>query len=90
MTESNNDDLKQLIESNARAIQSLADALVEWRRDSQREIAALRETVADLVRNQGEISANTYRLINRLDNRQGEIVEILKLLVDKKRAGDEN
>ncbi|MBO1347775.1 MAG: hypothetical protein EBE86_010445 [Hormoscilla sp. GUM202] len=115
MTEANNDELKKLIESNARAMQALGDYLTETRRQSEREMAQLRETVADMARNQanalanlnssvahisnsvahisnsvahlaenqGETRTEMYRLIDRLDSRQAEITNILKLLVEK-------
>jgi len=115
MTETNKDELKKLIESNARAMQALGDYLTETRRQSEREMAQLRETVADMARNQanalanlnssvahisnsvahisnsvahlaenqGETRTEMYRLIDRLDSRQAEITDILKLLVEK-------
>ncbi|MGK7901897.1 MAG: hypothetical protein AB4352_10870 [Hormoscilla sp.] len=105
MTEANDDELKKLIESNARAIAAVADSLAELResdRQAKQEMAAIRETLASLAETQGnalanlakvqgDTTANMYRLINKLDNRQGEIVDILKLLVEKtlsNEAGD--
>jgi len=109
--ENNNDELKKLIESNARAIAAVADSLAELResdRQAKQEMADLRETLASLAETQGnalanvnnalanvnnalanvnnaqaDTTANTYKVINKLDNRQGEIVDILKLLVEK-------
>ncbi|MBC6478095.1 MAG: hypothetical protein GDA56_10215 [Hormoscilla sp. GM7CHS1pb] len=104
MTEENNDELKNLIESNARAIAALKDSLAEFKeidRQAKQEMADLRETLASLAETQGnalanvnnalanlakaqaDTTANTYKVINKLDNRQGEIVDILKLLVEK-------
>jgi len=123
MTETNNDELKKLIESNARAIQALGEYLTETRRISEQEMAQLRETLAQIARTQAHAWANVnssvaqmssyvahisnsvdqisisvahlaenkgktrrevyYRLLDRLDSRQAEMKEILKLLVEK-------
>ncbi|NER35314.1 MAG: hypothetical protein F6J93_15130 [Oscillatoria sp. SIO1A7] len=122
MSELNGDDLKKLIESNARSIEALSAShseiaeaqrraekeMADMRETFGQEMAALRETLADLarfqanalancnnavanlnyaladvVKKQGETSAETYRLINKLESRQGEIVKVMKLLVEK-------
>ncbi|MBC6424688.1 MAG: hypothetical protein GDA38_26910 [Hormoscilla sp. SP12CHS1] len=43
--------------------------------------------LANLAKVQADTTANSYRLINNLDNRQGEIVEILKLLSGERAVG---
>jgi len=94
MTEENNDELKNLIEFLARAIAALKDSLAEFKeidRLAQQQMAELRETLANIAQTQDnalaklakvqdDTTANTYRLINKLNNRQEEIVEIIKLL----------
>jgi len=92
MTEADDDELKKLIESNARAIAAVADSLAEFResdRLAQQQMAELRSRLANIARTQDnalaksakiqdETTANMYGLINKLDNRQGELVEIIK------------
>ena len=90
MSELNGDKIKKLIELNTRSIEALSSSLAE----SRREMAALRDTLGHVARTQGnalahlaqlqgESTAQMYRVINRLDSRQGEIVEIMKLLANK-------
>ncbi len=94
-------ELKKLIESNARAMEAIANTMAENERKSEeerarsrKEMAQLRETVANVDRNlgnavafvakvQGESTAEMYRAINKMKNRQSEIVDVLKLLTEK-------
>ena len=114
MSQLSDDELKKLVESNARAIEALANTMAENERKSQeekaqareerarvrKEMAELRETVASAIENlsntvsfvakaQGENIAGMYRTINRVETRQGEIVDVLKLL-SQKVVGDKN
>jgi len=43
--------------------------------------------LANLACAQADTTANTDKVINKLDNRQGEIVEILKLLSGERAVG---
>ena len=43
-------------------------------------IASLNHGLANVAKKQGETSAETYRIINKLEGRQGDIVEVIKLL----------
>ncbi len=115
MSQLNDDELKKLVESNARAIEALANTMAENERKSEEErvrareervrareeMAEFREIVADAIQNlshsvahldnslarvaisQGELASNTYRIINKMENRQGEIVDVIKLLTEK-------
>lgn len=101
MSKSNDDDLKRLIESNARAIEAVANTMAENERKSEeerarsrKEMAELRENLANVAQNlgnavayvakvQGETTAEMYRIINKMENRQSEIVDVLKLLTEK-------
>jgi DNA-binding ferritin-like protein len=101
MSQLNDDELKKLVESNARAIEAVANTMAENERKSEaergrtrQEMAELRENLANVAQNlgnavsfvakvQGETTADMYRVINKMENRQGEIVEVLKLLTEK-------
>ncbi len=72
----------QRVDSNARAIEALSANAGEYQKDRAR----LYQIMEDLTQSQ----ARMYRVIEDLDNRQeqlsrrqGEIVDILKLLVNK-------
>ncbi len=72
----------QRVDSNARAIEALSANAAEYQKDRGR----LYQIMEDLTQSQ----ARMYRVIENLDNRQeqlsriqGEIVDILKLLVNK-------
>ena len=53
-------------------------------------VAHISNSVAHLAENQGETRTEMYdRLIDRLDSRQAEMTEIIKLLV-KKKAGSQS
>ncbi len=76
------DRLEAIVESNSRAIEALSVNAAE----SQRDRARLYGLMEDLVQSQSRI----YRVIEDLDERQGqlsrrqgEIVEILKLLTQR-------
>ncbi len=108
MSQLSDDELKKLVESNARAIEAVANMMAENERKSEeerarsreemaqvrKEMAEFRETVASAIENlsntvsfvakaQGETIAGMYRVINKMENRQGEIVDVLKLLTEK-------
>ena len=101
MSQLSDDELKKLVESNARAIEAVANTMAENERKSEeertrtrQEVAELRENLANVAQNlgnavsfvakvQGETTAEMYRVINRMENRQGEIVDVLKLLTEK-------
>ncbi len=128
MSQLSDDELKKLVESNARAIEALANTMAENERKSEgerarvreemalareeraqmrKEMAEFREIVADAIQNlshgvahldnslakvaraQVETIGDTYRVINKLEARQGEIVDVLKLL-SKRVVGDKN
>jgi hypothetical protein len=86
------DRIEALVESNAKSIQALADQAAEDRRARTR----MYEAMADLSSAQAALSsaqAAFYRrldaqdeLITTLSRRQGEIVQILKVLSDRQGA----
>jgi acyl-CoA reductase-like NAD-dependent aldehyde dehydrogenase len=80
------DHLEQLIASNAKAIQALTEDLRTYQQEAQLDRARLYQTMADLARNQASYYEHLEaqdELIQTLSRRQGEIVEILKILVQK-------
>lgn len=68
-------ELKQLVESNARAIEALTSNVSELARD--------RQELYQLIANLASAQADFYRRLSQTDQRQGEIVEILKILTKK-------
>ena len=83
------EEIKQLIASNAKAIQSLTEDLRIYQQEAQLDRARLYQAMADLARAQAgayerlEAQDEQIRLLSR---RQGEIVEILKLLSQRQNA----
>ena len=81
------DRLEQLIASNAKAIQALTEDLRTYQQEAQLDRARLYQTMADLARNQADYYERLEaqdELIETLSRRQGEIIEILKILSHKK------
>lgn len=68
-------ELKKLVASNARAIEALTANVSELTRD--------RQEMYRLMANMASAQADFYRRLAQTDQRQGEIVEILKLLTQK-------
>ena len=69
------DELKELIKSNALAIEALTESKSELGRDR----AQMYELMADLTTSQSGI----FQVLENLDNRQGQIVGILRLLTNR-------
>ena len=68
----NDQELKNLVESNARAIEALTVNVNKLARD--------RQEMYRLMANLASAQADFYQRLQQTDQRQGEIVEILKLL----------
>jgi len=78
--------LKAIAASNARAIEALTESIRELRsgvaesqQEYQRDRAQLYSLMADSTQNQSRI----YRVLENLDRRQGEIVDILRLVTQR-------
>jgi len=76
----------QRVESNASALEAMSDNVNKWQQLSQRDRSRLYQAMTQLAQTQ----ANFYERLDELDRRQddlsrrqGEIVEILKLLTQK-------
>lgn len=89
----NNDELKNLIESNARAIEALAEYNAEALRERARfyramsDLAAVQSATYNRVAEQDEALIQLVRNQTQLNRRQGEIVEILRLLANREGQG---
>ena len=75
----NDEELKNLVESNARAIEALTANVNELARDRQ-EMYRLMANLASTQASLASAQADFYQRLQQNDQRQGEIVEILKLL----------
>jgi DNA repair exonuclease SbcCD ATPase subunit len=86
-----NEELQQLIASNAKAIEALANERREVEREIARDRARLYQAMADLASAQSgfyQRLADQEDTIGTLSRRQGEIVEILKLLTQRDRPSE--
>ena len=76
----------QRVDSNARAIEALSVNDAEAQRDRARIyelVADVAQAQAYLAQAQADTKKEMYRLTQELSKRQGEIVDILKVLVNK-------
>lgn len=92
-----NEELKQLVESNARAIQALSDERERNERENQinrnrlyQAMSTLASSQAAMANTHAEFQANFYARQQELDERQqelsrrqGEIVEVLRVITKK-------
>jgi vacuolar-type H+-ATPase catalytic subunit A/Vma1 len=83
----------QRVDSNARAIEAISANTAEYQRDR----AQMYQFMADLAQAEAETKREMYRMLGNLDRRQeqlsqqqGEIVEILKLLVQERKSTEPN
>lgn len=83
------EELKKLVESNARAIEALTANVSELTRDRQ-EMYRLMADVASSQSGLASAQADFYRRLAQTDQRQGEIVEILKLLSQRVNQPNQN
>ncbi len=79
-------ELQKLIESNAKAIQALANAVAEDRKEYKKDRARLYEAMSRMAAAQShfwEIQADYYSRLEEIDERQAKILEILERLTEK-------
>ncbi|GBF79568.1 hypothetical protein AsFPU1_0964 [Aphanothece sacrum FPU1] len=84
------DDLKKLIESNARAIEALTDNFAsfqkEWQKDReewQKDRRGIYQLLGQLTRSMSdfyEVQSDFYRRFDQIDERQARMTEILDRL----------
>jgi hypothetical protein len=87
------DRIEALVESNAKAIEALSNERLEAERRLDRDRARLYQAMAELATAQANLASNqslyyqrleeTDRKQDELSRRQGEIVQILRLLTDR-------
>ena len=73
MSQLSDDELKKLVESNARAIEALANTVAENERQSKKEMAEFRETVANAIQNLSHAVAHLDNSLARVAISQSDI-----------------
>ncbi|ACK72868.1 conserved hypothetical protein [Gloeothece citriformis PCC 7424] len=74
------EELKQLIASNAKAIEALATSITELKQEWHRDRRGIYELLARLTRSQAdfyETQSDFYRRFDEIDARQARMLEIL-------------
>ena len=77
---------KQRTDSNARAIEALSNTIKEEREQRERDRDKLYQALSELATAQASFystQATMNQRLEELDKRQGDIVEIIKFLVNK-------
>ncbi len=80
------------LDSNTRSIEALSDNFSKWQQEAQGDRKRLYEAMADLAAAQSGYYSRLEKVDQRQDQlsrRQGEIVEILKLLTQPKQPPDQ-
>ncbi|MGH2414131.1 MAG: hypothetical protein ACRDEA_10660 [Microcystaceae cyanobacterium] len=80
------DRIEAIVESNARAIQALANSLKDFKDEWQKDRNRLYEVLARVASAQAgfyEVQADYYRRLEEMDERQANIVDILNRLTPK-------
>ena len=73
-------ELKQLIASNAKAIEALTGSITELKQEWQKDRRGIYELLARLTRSQAdfyETQSDFYRRFDEIDERQARMLEIL-------------
>ncbi len=74
------EELKQLIASNAKAIEALTASISEMKQEWQKDRRGIYELLARLTRSQAdfyETQSDFYRRFDEIDERQSRMLEIL-------------
>ena len=74
------EELKQLIASNAKAIEALTAGITELKQEWQKDRRGIYELLARLTRSQAdfyETQSDFYRRFDEIDERQAKMIEIL-------------
>ncbi len=74
------EELKQLISSNAKAIEALTASISEMKQEWQKDRRGIYELLACLTRSQAdfyETQSDFYRRFDEIDERQARMLEIL-------------
>ncbi|MGK7875031.1 MAG: hypothetical protein AB4426_17555 [Xenococcaceae cyanobacterium] len=81
----------QRVDSNARTIEALTDNMSKWQQEWQLDRSRLYQAMSELAVAQGSFYhrlEDVDKTQRQLSNRQGEIVEILKLLTNQDRTAE--
>ena len=76
-------DLKKLIESNARAIETLTDNFSSFQKEWQKDRRGIYQLLAQLTRSMSdfyEVQSDFYRRFDQIEERQAKMTEILERL----------
>ncbi len=77
------EDLKKLIESNARAIEALTDNFASFQQEWQKDRKGIYQLLGQLTRSMSdfyEVQSDFYRRFDQIEERQAKMTEILERL----------
>ena len=77
------EDLKKLIESNARAIEALTDNFASFQKEWQKDRRGIYQLLGQLTRSMSdfyEVQSDFYRRFDQIEERQAKMTEILDRL----------
>nr|WP_107666727.1 hypothetical protein [Cyanothece sp. BG0011] len=77
------EDLKKLIESNARAIEALTDNFASFQKEWQKDRKGIYQLLGQLTRSMSdfyEVQSDFYRRFDQIEERQAKMTEILDRL----------
>ncbi len=77
------EDLKKLIESNARAIEALTDNFASFQQEWQKDRRGIYQLLGQLTRSMSdfyEVQSDFYRRFDQIEERQAKMTEILERL----------
>ncbi len=77
------EDLKKLIESNARAIEALTDNFSSFQKEWQKDRRGIYQLLGQLTRSMSdfyEVQSDFYRRFDQIEERQAKMTEILDRL----------
>jgi hypothetical protein len=81
MSEDRLERIERIVESNARAIQALADAVASDREERKQEKKGLYDYLARIASAQSDF----YRHLERMDNRHAQMIEIIRQINENRR-----
>ena len=82
MSEDRLNRIEKIVESNARAIQALADTVAQ-EKQQQKGLYEYLGRIASAIAGFYEVQADFYRHLERMDERQAQIIEILNRLTER-------
>jgi hypothetical protein len=91
MSEDGLERIERIVESNACAIQALADAVASDRKERKQEKKGLYDYLARIASAQSafyETQADFYRHLERMDDRHAQMIEIIRQIHESQRKRD--